>query len=426
MIDDRRCRELTECRLCGSEKLETVIGLTPTPPANNLVTKEELGRGLSCFPLEVCRCDNCCHLQLKYIVEPEILFSSYLYVSATSPVMLQHLTDQAESLAPKIQATGNHFVVEIGSNDGSLLRNFQRHGLKVLGVDPAKNIATRAVEAGIPTVAEFFDEAVGQRIAAEHGKAGLVCANHCFAHIDDIHSVVEGVKHLLDDGGEFMFEVGYLLDVFEKTLFDTIYHEHLDYHHVTPLIPFFESHGMSLVRVERHAIQGGALRAFVRSGKVDAEPSVAQLVAAECSAGIDKKVSFVRFEESVNSLACDLKQLLERIASNGGLVYGFGVPAKATTLLYHFGITKDLVPVLVDDNPLKQDRYVAGLEIPIASGKAIYDDKPDYVLVLAWNFAESIIARNEAYLDAGGTFIVPLPTLQLIDRNGVRPWGRDH
>lgn len=413
-------RELAGCRLCGSPRIETVLELTPTPPANNLITAAELGREPARYPLVVCRCADCHHLQLRHVVDPELLFSNYLYVSQTSPVMLRHLADQAEALAGRLAGSDNRLVIEIGSNDGSLLRDFQRLGFTVLGVDPARNIAARAIAAGVPTVVDFFGEAVGRRIAAEHGRAGLVCANHCFAHIADLHSVVEGVKHLLDDDADFVFEVGYLLDVYRNTLFDTIYHEHLDYHHVEPLIGFFAAHDMTLVHVERHDIQGGTLRGFARQGRVEPDGSVAEFVAAERAAGIDRKETFVRFERSINALSRDLNTLLGDIAARGQRVYGFGVPAKATTLMYHFGITRDLVPVIVDDNPLKQGRYIAGLEIPVAAAQAIADDRPDYVLILAWNFAESIMARNRAYLESGGTFIVPLPRLQLIDRNGTR------
>ena len=414
--------EIACCRLCGSSAIETVLELTPTPPANNLITASDLGQKPTCYPLEVCRCADCHHLQLRHIVNPELLFSNYLYVSQTSPVMLRHLADQAENLAGRIKGSGNNFVIEIGSNDGSLLRNFQRHGFPVLAVDPARNIADQAVAAGVPTIVEFFGEAVGRRLAAEHGRAGLVCANHCFAHIEDIHSVVEGVKHLLDDGAEFVFEVGYLRDVYQNTLFDTIYHEHLDYHHVAPLVGFFASHGMSLVHVERHPIQGGTLRGFARLGQIEPDPSVAAFIAAERVAGIDRKETFLGFEASINALSRNLNDLLGDIAARGGRVYGFGVPAKATTLMYHFSIIRELVPVIVDDNPLKQGRYVAGLEIPVTSAQAIFDDRPEYVLILAWNFADSIIARNQAYLESGGTFIVPLPSLQLVDGNGTRSW----
>ena len=397
--------EIACCRLCGSSGIETVLELTPTPPANNLVTATDLGRAPSCYPLEVCRCADCHHLQLRHIVDPELLFSNYLYVSQTSPVMLRHLADQAENLAERMRKSGNKFVIEIGSNDGSLLRNFQHHGYSVLGVDPARNIAAQAVAAGVPTIVEFFGEAVGRRLAAEHGRAGLVCANHCFAHIEDIHSVVEGVKHLLDDGAEFVFEVGYLRDVYQNTLFDTIYHEHLDYHHVAPLVGFFAGHGMSLVHVERHPIQGGTLRGFACLGQVEPDLSVAEFIAAERAAGIDRKETFLGFEASINALSGKLNDLLGDIAARGERVYGFGVPAKATTLLYHFAITRELVPVIVDDNPLKLGRYVAGLEIPVTSAQAIIDDRPDYVLILAWNFSDSIIDRNQAYLESGGTFI---------------------
>jgi SAM-dependent methyltransferase len=417
------CRAINRCRLCDKSVLDDIITLSPTPPANNLITKEQLGKQVERFPLVVCRCDACQHLQLRYIVDPKLMFSTYLYVSGTSPVMRQHLADQADQLAERTRNAKNKFVVEIGSNDGSLLQNFQRHGFRVLGIDPAKNVAEQANKAGVPTIADFFNESLGKKLSHEYGKAGLVCANHCFAHIDDLHSVVEGVKHLLDEGAEFVFEVGYLLDVYQKVLFDTIYHEHLDYHHVEPLVHFFDRHGMSLVRVERHNIQGGALRGFVRLGKVKADSSVGELIEGEHKAGLHRKETFVRYMESIQALSTNLRQLLESIAAKGARLYGFGVPAKATTLLYNFHVTKKDIPLIVDDNPMKHNRYIAGLEIPIVSPDVLHADKPEYCLILAWNFADSIMERNQSYMRDGGTFIVPLPVLKLVNKDGTKTWN---
>jgi SAM-dependent methyltransferase len=415
-------REIHSCRLCGSSALEDVVRLTDTPPANNLITADELGRDVLRIPLTVCRCDDCTHVQLRHVVAPSLLFSNYLYTSKTSPVMRAHLAAQARALVARNAHNPNRFVVEVGSNDGTLLLNFREHGCSVLGVDPAANIVAEANAAGARTIAAFFNEETGQRLAAEHGKAGLVCANHCFAHIQDIDSVVRGVKHLLDDEAEFVFEVGYLLDVVENTLFDTIYHEHLDYHHVKPLVRFFRKHGMSLVRVERHAIQGGALRGFARLGNVPADDSVAELLALEDAAGINDRETFQRFEASIQELAANLKAVLEGITAKGGKVCGFGVPAKATTMLYHFGINSALVHAIADENPLKQGRIIAGLGIPIIAPEELGPLKPDVLLIFAWNFAENIMARYHAFLEGGGRFMVALPELKMFSLEGTETW----
>lgn len=407
------CRPLTECRLCASEQIVEVLTLTPTPPANGLIAANDLGKPVAHFPLRLMRCEACGHVQLGDIVNPELLFSHYLYVSGTSGVMRRHLQAQAEDILRRHALTSSSppFVVEIGSNDGSLLKAFQARGARVLGVDPARNIAQQAIAEGVPTVIDFFGADVARKLSIEHGKANAVVANHCFAHIEDINSVVEGVKAVLAPNGTFVFEVGYFLDVYEKKLFDTIYHEHLDYHHVTALKPFFERHGMTLVDVERQDIQGGALRGFVKHGTQTPQPSVAAAIATEKAAGLGEPETYRHFAEGIAQRARELKDLLGGLKAKGKSIAGYGMPAKATTLLYHFGITRDVIDFIADANPLKQGLFGAGLEIPIVAPSRLSSDRPDYVVILAWNFADDIVAANPDYLSAGGQFIVPLPDL---------------
>ncbi len=415
-------REEHNCRLCGSAALSDVVRLTDTPPANNLITADHLGDPVVRIPLTVCRCDSCTHIQLRHTVDSSLLFSSYLYTSRTSQVMLDHLVAQAASLASRHQNSTNRFVVEFGSNDGSLLKNFIAQEFEVLGIDPASNIVQEANDAGVRTLAAFFKEETAVKVAEEYGKAGLICANHCFAHIACIDSVVRGVKHLLDDGGEFVFEVGYLFDVIQNTLFDTIYHEHLHYHHVKPLVSFFQNHGMSLVRVERHDIQGGALRGFVRKGNVPPDETVAGLLELEETAGLNEPGTFSRFSEKIQDLSRNLKDLLVNINSQGKTICGYGVPAKATTMLYHFGVNADLVPSIVDDNPLKQGRYIPGLNIAIVPPTDLEQLAPNYILIFAWNFADAIMAKHRWYLERGGRFIIALPELRIVSADGTQKW----
>lgn len=415
-------REEHTCRLCGSDALTDVVRLTDTPPANNLITADHLDDPVVRIPLTVCRCDSCAHIQLRHTVDSSLLFSSYLYTSRTSQVMLDHLSAQAASLASRRKDSPNRFVVEFGSNDGSLLKNFIAHDFEVLGIDPAANIVKEANDAGVRTIAAFFNEETAEKVASSYGKPGLICANHCFAHIAGIDSVVRGVKLLLDDDGEFVFEVGYLLDVIQNTLFDTIYHEHLHYHHVKPLVSFFQKHGMSLVRVERHNIQGGALRGFVRKGSVPADESVGELLALEEAAGLNSEETFSRFSDRIQDLATNLKTLLVGIDAKGKKISGYGVPAKATTMLYHFGVNSDLVPIIVDDNPLKHERYIPGLNIAIAPPSALTEIAPDYILIFAWNFADAIMAKHRWFLEQGGRFIVALPELRIVSADGTQTW----
>jgi SAM-dependent methyltransferase len=401
----------TTCRLCGSTRLSTVVSLTPTPPANGLTTAAQRSMPLPSFPLEVRRCPDCQHLQLADVVEPRLLFQHYLYVSGTSPVMVGHLEEQARAIIRRLSLQAGDLVVEIGSNDGTLLRFFRDAGVKVIGVDPARNLAERANAAGIPTIPEFFTPSLAERIVAEHGPATAVCANHCLAHIDDLSSVIDGVRRLLKPRGELIFEVGYLLDVIQKTLFDTIYHEHLDYHHVAPLVGFFRRHGMTLVRVERQDIQGGSLRGYVRLGVLPEEPSVAALLSTERDAALDCEDTYRSFRTRIDQRSEELGALLHGLRERGRHVAGYGAPAKATTLLYQFGLDGAMIDYIVDDNPLKRGLFTPGRNIPIEPVSRLYERRPDYTIILAWNFVDSIIMRQQRYAAEGGRFIVPLPDL---------------
>ena len=237
------------CRLCGSRDVTLVFGLEPTPPANAFVSESELDREQERFPLDVFFCESCGHVQLLDVVDPRVLFENYVYVSGTSPVFVKHFEDYAADVVARFAPPQDKLVLDIGSNDGTLLSFFKAAGYPVLGVDPAKDIAASATAKGIETKADFFSPAFAQAVRAERGPAAVITANNVFAHIDDLGGVADGVRTLLADDGVFVFEVSYLVDVFEKTLFDTIYHEHLAYHSVRPLIPFFDAAlGMELDR----------------------------------------------------------------------------------------------------------------------------------------------------------------------------------
>lgn len=405
-----------DCRLCGGESLELVLALTPTPPANAFVPKSELGVKQSCFPLDVHQCADCGHVQLLDIVDPGAMFADYVYVSGTSPVFVDHFRRYAESVIADFGLRTGDFVVDIGSNDGTLLGFFKSAGMRVLGVDPAKTIAQRARDAGIETRTAFFTPELARDIRAEYGAAALVTANNVFAHADDLGAVVEGAKILLAADGRFVFEVSYFVDVFEKTLFDTIYHEHLSYHTVAPLVAFFDDLGMTIVDVERIDTHGGSIRVVVENtaGEAKVQPSVARLVALEERLKLGDPDTLRRFADGIAGIKATLVDLLRKLAADGAKIAGYGAPAKATTLIHHFGLEPDLISFIVDDSPLKQGLYTPGNHIPVLPSSALLEQKIDYVVVLAWNFADSIIRNNEAFGIAGGRFIVPLPEVKII------------
>lgn len=404
------------CRLCGSRRLTEVVRLAPTPPANAFVPETGLGKVQERFPLDVFFCEDCAHVQLLDVVDPRILFEHYVYVSGTSPVFVKHFDDYAAFVMDRFKPVPGGLVLDIGSNDGTLLSFFQKAGMRVLGIDPAQEISAEATSRGIPTICGFFGADKGAEIASAHGKAEVITANNVFAHIDDLSGVVDGVRGLLSPSGVFVFEVSYLVDVFEKTLFDTIYHEHLDYHSVGPLVRFFAAKGMELIEAVRVDSHGGSLRgiAQLKGGPHAVGESVGELVALEERLGLDKAATLSKFAADIEALGAELNALLKKLKAEGKRIGGFGAPAKATTLMYHFGIGPDLIDFIIDDSPLKQGLFSPGMHIPVVSSADGFARRPDYLVILAWNFATPIIAKNAAFREGGGKFIVPIPKVEVM------------
>ncbi len=410
------CRRRDTCRLCGSRDLGLVLQLTPTPPANAFVPASALSQAQETFPLDVFFCRSCGHVQLLDVVDPGVLFENYVYVSGTSPAFVAHFQRYAEDMISHLGLKPGDLVIDIGSNDGTLLRFFKKAGMRVLGIDPAKQIAADATAAGIPTLPEFFTGDVAARIVAEHGPAALITANNMFAHADGLDFITDGIASLLRPGGAFVFEVSYLVDVYRNTLFDTIYHEHVAYHSVKPLIPFFRAHGLEMTDAIRVTSHGGSLRGIARKPD-QATPavnaSVALAVSEEEALGLDREETLKAFARQIDGLKSDLVSLLRKLKSEGKSIAGFGAPAKATTLMYHFGLGTDVIDFIVDDSPLKQNLYTPGLHAPVLPASAIAERKPDYLVLLAWNFAKPIMEKNQAYRDAGGHFITPVPRVEV-------------
>ena len=413
MIKD--CYHRTTCRLCGGPDLTRVLALKATPPANAFIPEDQLDQPQQTFPLDVFFCESCHHVQLLDVVDPRILFENYVYVSGTSPVFVKHFEDYAAFVVDRFAPEPGSLVFDIGSNDGTLLKAFKNSGYSVLGVDPAKDIAANATADGIETITGFFSPTMARQIRADRSSASVITANNVFAHIDDLGGVLDGVRLLLDDEGVFVFEVSYLVDVFEHTLFDTIYHEHLAYHTVGPLAAFMAAHDMELIDAVRVSSHGGSLRAVARpkAGTRPVKATVGALIALEQAMGLDKAATYLDFGARIDVLGAELSSLLRAKKAEGRTIAAFGAPAKATTLMYHFGIGPDLIDFIVDDSPLKQGLYSPGMHIPVVPSSAIYDRKPDDIVILAWNFAGPIMEKHKQFTAAGGRFIVPLPHLEV-------------
>lgn len=410
-----RVRE--SCRLCLHERsLVKVLELPPTPLANEF--PREPGKTQEEFPLWLALCQACGHVQLPVVVDPERLFRDYVYVSGTSPVFVDHFRRYAESFRDVLKP--GDLVVEIGSNDGTLLRFFKEMGCRVVGVDPAEAIAAKATEEGILTLPRFFDEATATEISLRHGLAKLVIANNVFAHADDLDGIVAGVNRVLAAEGAFVFEVSYLGDVVAKTLFDTIYHEHLSYHSVVPLISFLGRNGLKVVDVQRVDTHGGSIRveAIRRSTAIEfdirAMPSVKDMWREERQNGLASPGTYAFLHRTILERRDELLRILRGARMAGKRIAAYGAPAKATTLARTFGI-EDVLDFVVDDSPLKQGRWLPGGNVPVLPSSALAERRPDYVVILAWNFAESILEKLAGYRAAGGKCVVPLPKVRIID-----------
>jgi len=410
--------ERKDCRLCRSTDLVRVMNFAPTPPGNQFLTLEESEQEEVTFDLYVMHCQNCTHLQLGVVVDPEILFQrDYKYVSGTSPVFVQHFKDYAGWILDTYGIAENGLVVDIGSNDGTGLRCFKDLGYRVLGVDPATEIAKEATAQGIPTWGEFFNSQVVKKICDLHGRAAFITSHNTCAHVDDLEDLMRGVQMLLADDGVFVFEVGYAVDVYDHAYFDTIYHEHVDFHSVKPLVMFFDRLDMTVVDVVRVSTQGGSIRVAVRK-KSSPNLQISDRVQACLNLEREKRFqdpgTFLEFSQRIDKIGAELRQSLNELLGAGKRIAAYGAPTKSTTLLTHFGIGRDQIEYIVDDNPKKQGLVSPIHHIPVVSNDVLKSDPPDFLLILAWNFAEPIMANNHEFAQRGGQFILPMPEVKVV------------
>ena len=407
----------SKCRMCDCSSLSKIMSLSPTPPGNDFLSYNEIGRKEDVYPLDLYFCEICTHVQLGHVVDPKILYQkNYSYVSSTSSQFVSHLQNYAESMVQRFDLKPNSLVVDIGSNDGTCLSFFKNSGMKVLGIDPAIEIANKATQSGIKTIPEFFSFELASKLITEHGKASFITSHNACAHIDDLFDIVKGVENFLDTDGVFVLEVGYFVDVFNNTWFDTIYHEHVDFHTVAPFEKLFDRVGMEVISVERISPQGGSIRVMAQKkhGKFQRDLSVDELISLERKIGLDDLETLFKFEEKVNDVRSKLLKLVHSLRDQGKTIAGFGAPTKATTLMGHFKLDENILDFIVDDNPLKQGLFTPITHIPVLSAEALYEKKPDYVLILAWNFSVPIMKMHKRYSDTIGKFILPMPDPRIV------------
>ena len=395
--------------------MELVLPLVPSAIADDYVSADRLDEKQPAFPLDLFLCNDCKHTQILDVINPDILFRNFTYVTSVSLGLVEHFRKLAEKLISRFSLGPDSLVIEIGSNDGTLLRFFKERGIKVLGIDPALEIARKATESGLETIPEFFTSRLATEILEKRGPATLFIANNVFAHADNLGDIADGIRKLLAPDGVFVFEVSYMVDIVDKMLFDTIFHEHLCYHAIRPFVNFFRLHGLELFDVERIPTKGGSLRGYARLGSDPrpVEPAVGELLALEEKLDFGNPEVFRAYANRINAAKTALLDLLSKLRSEGKTIAGYGASSTVTTLLHHFELG-DKIDYLVDDNPLKQGTFSPGHHIPVLPSSALSERKPDYTVILAWMYREPIIQKNQGYLQQGGHFIVPIPELRIV------------
>ncbi len=402
------------CRACGGGGLQVVLSLGCTPLANAILKPEQLSMPEPSFPLDLAFCPACALVQILETIPPEQLFSEYVYFSSYSTTALdnaKHIVDRTidtRGLGPQSLA------VEIASNDGYLLQYYRDRDVPVLGIEPARNIATVAEERGIPTLNEFFGLQLADRLARKR-RASVIHANNVLAHVADLNGFVRGIALLLENDGVAVIEVPYLRDLVERVEFDTIYHEHLCYFSALTLDRLFSRHGLVLADVERISIHGGSLRLFVERAE-SAHPSerVTALLSEERAAGMDEACFYRSFAGRVERLRADLRAHLQERKARGERLAAYGASAKGATLLNYCGIGTETLDFVVDRNPVKQGCYTPGARLPIYAPEKLLEARPDAVLLLTWNFAPEILEQQQEFRRRGGRFIIPVPEPRVV------------
>ena len=404
----------TMCRSCQQSGLEIFLDLGETPLADRLLTMEQIEEDEPKYPLEVAFCPNCSLVQILETVPPEVLFcDNYPYYSSFSPALLEHSKKNVDCLIKSRNLNSKSFVIELASNDGYLLKNYVEQNIPCMGIDPADGPALAAEKIGVPTLKKFFTKELAIQLRGEGRAVDIIHANNVLAHVKNTNDFVEGIGIILKDNGVAIIELPYLKNLIENCEFDTIYHEHLCYFSVTALDKMFRRHSLFLNEIEPLSIHGGSLRLYIgKEEKISS--SVQSLLTDEKTVGIDKLDYYRNFASQVQKVKDSLLNFLSYEKSTGKRIAAYGAAAKGSTLINHVGIGKEFIDFVVDRNTYKQGKYMPGKKLPIYAPERLLEELPDYVLLLAWNFADEILQQQVEFRKKGGKFIIPVPELKII------------
>lgn len=403
------------CRLCESKNLTRVLHLTPTPAADSYLPNKQAASTQGTIPLDLYRCSECSHVQIGHVIDAVEVYSNYIYETASTLGLDGHFKDCAEDVMKQFAPEKGGLVVDIGSNDGCLLRCFKDKGMNVLGIDPMPGIAEKASASGIPTLPDFFSEDYATDLREKYGPVAIVTSNNLVADTDDLAAFVRGVKELMDLNSIFFFETFYLYLQVKNHVWDFTYHEHYSYFTVKPLTRFFDSVGLEMIDVKPNLTKGGSMRCSLqlKGGSRSIDGSVQKYIDLESDAGFhgqDPTKVFNAYQERIEKGKADYRELIDRLKGDGKRIVGYGASATSTTLMYHYSMQQDF-EYLVDDFSAKHNLFSPGAAIPVFPSERIYEDMPDVVVVLAWRYWEKISQKHQRFLDNGGRMIVPLPEL---------------
>ena len=408
----------TNCRMCDSTDLESALPLIPLPIGDRYVPAAQKGETTETFPMDVKICKKCGHLQNSGFIKPEFIYKHYLSRPATTnPVLSGAYKEYADYLLKNFKDSDNFLAVESGSNDGAFSKYLQDLGLRVLGIEPSPNLSKFANDRGIPTLQNYFTYDLAKTIKEKHGPANFFVANHMFANVNDSSDFIKGVKHLLSPKGVFSMQTFYHVDVLEKNLIENFTHEHLSYFCIKPYRDFLARHGLSLFDVQRVPAKGGSIRCFAQhaNGPYDVKPSVNELIALEQKLGMQNAKTHKKTMDFIKNTKAQFHALLDPVKAQEKSIAGFGTSIGATTFVYQYDLGR-LLDFFVDDDPYRHNLVSPGFHIPVLPTQAIYDQKPDYVIILAPLYAENIMKKNQEYLNQGGKFVLFWPEFKVIEK----------
>ena len=409
-------RPITCCQVCNSRQLNSILFVGYIPPVNTMPVVESIPVEESAYPLEMLRCSDCGLVQIGLEVAPEVLFpESYPYLSGSTRILRSNFVDLRVESEGLLELTKEKLIIDIGSNDGTLLCNFYEAGYPVLGIEPSQ-AADVAISRGINTLKTYFSPDIARQVAAERGKAQLITAANVFAHIGDIHSVVDGIVALLDENGVFVSESHYLLDLVETIQYDTIYHEHLRYYSVGSLQFLLAAHGLEVFHIKRIPTHGGSIRVYsARKGQRNILASVKDQLAEEDRCGLTDGSGLKDFRQRVIRSKTELYELLAPLKRAGARIFGIGAPSRASTLINYVGIDDGILDAVMEvSSSHKLNKYLPGTRIPVLEESLLFSEQPEFALLLSWHIAEEL-AVNLRKGGFTGRFITPLPEPRILD-----------